>query len=194
MTQPDAAAVLETIQAGWSWQMSSMTHKVWLHSLEKWEDTEAAEIAVIELVGKLTRRPNLGEIRQHYEAVARRLEAERKADVARSVLDRVALPAGHLVIPSVPDLAWSPEGARWAVGLAEGRVRAGVLHEGEKLQPTLREEDVIAAEEHAQQAYVAGGATHAERSAAALKALRDLVARKQDEAAALKPTKETIAL
>lgn len=176
MTGDDAANILTVVQAGWSWQMSQMTQDVWLHNLERWDDVEAAEIAVIELVGQLTHRPNLGEIRTHYEAVSRRLQHERPK-IAPEV--RPVLPAGRLVITSDPDSAWSAEGARWAVGLREGRVRDGVLHEGEDWTPSLREEDVVAAEDIARASYMELGGNPKSRSRAVLKKLHELIDRKQ---------------
>lgn len=178
MNPSQAATVLEVVQAGWSWEMSVSTYQLWQNSIMGWDDAEAAEIAAIELVSQLTRRPNLGEIHSHYQAVVRRLAAERP----RLSRHDPALPSAHVVLPATPGLAWSPEGAMWAVGAAEGRVRDGVMYEGEAQLATLREPDVIAAEQRAKDAYVGLGATSMERFKCVIKTLHALVDRKKADA------------
>lgn len=173
MDRHRAEEIVESVGRAWDWVMEPETFELWSDAVAELLDADAAECGVVDLYKSQAQRPRIADIIEAYRAQMRRRPEPAQAP-------SLAAPR-HPGIPAVPELAWSPDGARWAALVAAGMpVVNGVMIEGEARIQTMREEDVVRAEQQSEESYRALGATPSDRGKEAMRLARALLSRMEE--------------
>lgn len=106
MRPEQAELVLDTIMGLWDWVMEDETFKAWKRAICDLQDAETAEYVCHELAKSQVNRPRIAQIVEAYNNDRKK---HRKPAWLLSGPEVQGMPRS-------PSDAWSPEGARWAMG------------------------------------------------------------------------------